>query len=292
MVKFLIVNEWIHHKNRLALERMLKYLNYDYMYGDANTENIKNNDIIYIASHIIDIYKYPNKFFIFGPHLSVFPDHRIEILKDRKNCIYIQPSDWTTNVWRSIGVEKYVRMKTLPFSVDVNKFTPGENKSNVFVYIKRRDPNEIGYLYKFLNKFSINYHEFNYVKGYTENNYLDYLKTCKFGIILGAHESQGFAIEEALSCDVPLLVWNTKTMNQEYRSSYSNIECTTIPYWDERCGEYFYYNYELEDAYLQLTSGLLNKKYKPREFILENLTDEKWGEKMKAIISEFCIKTD
>ena len=76
-------------------------------------------------------------------------------------------------------------------------------------------------------------------------------------------------------------------MNQEYRSSYSNIECTTIPYWDERCGEYFYHNYELEDAYLQLTSGLLNEKYKPREFILENLTDEKCGEKLKAIISEF-----
>ena len=39
---------------------------------------------------------------------------------------------------------------------------------------------------------------FDYVKRYNEEDYLDCLKNAKFGIILDAHESQGFAIEEAL----------------------------------------------------------------------------------------------
>ena len=51
------------------------------------------------------------------------------------------------------------------------------------------------------------------------------MQKAKYGIILDAHESQGFAIEEALSCNVPLLVWNTKFMSQEYGSRYENIPC-------------------------------------------------------------------
>jgi hypothetical protein len=38
---------------------------------------------------------------------------------------------------------------------------------------------------------------------------------------------------------VPLLVWNVSSMNQEQNSSYNNIPATTIPYWNESCGEYF-----------------------------------------------------
>ena len=62
----------------------------------------------------------------------------------------------------------------------------------------------------------------------------------KYGIILDAHESQGFAIEEALSCNVPLLVWNVSSMSQEEGGNYQHIPATSIPYWDKRCGENFY----------------------------------------------------
>ena len=67
-------------------------------------------------------------------------------------------------------------------------------------------------------------------------------------------------------------------MNQEYGSNYTNISATTIPYWDERCGEYFYDVNELDNIFDKFISKLNN--YKPREYILENLTFEKCEEKL------------
>ena len=59
-------------------------------------------------------------------------------------------------------------------------------------------------------------------------------------------------------------------MNEEYNSRYENIPATTIPYWDERCGEYFYHSSELEKTFNKFIGNIEN--YKPREYILENLS--------------------
>ena len=87
---------------------------------------------------------------------------------------------------------------------------------------------------------------------------------------MGRHESQGFALEEALSCNVPLLVWDVKSMNEEHGSNYNNIPATVIPYWDKRCGENFYNLNELESVFSKFILNINN--YKPREYVLENLT--------------------
>ena len=107
-------------------------------------------------------------------------------------------------------------------------------------------------------------------------------KNSKYGIILDAHESQGFAIEEALSCDVPLLVWNVTSMNQEEGSNYLNIPATSIPYWDERCGEYFYNKDQFEKTYNKFINKL--NTYKPREFVIENLSVKKCAEIFKNLL--------
>ena len=62
-------------------------------------------------------------------------------------------------------------------------------------------------------------------------------------------------------------------MNQEYNLNYPDIPATTIPYWDDRCGEYFTDIQELPDVYNKFISKL--NDYKPREFILEKLSMEK-----------------
>ena len=59
-------------------------------------------------------------------------------------------------------------------------------------------------------------------------------------------------------------------MNQEYGQYYDNIPASTIPYWDDRCGEFFYDINELEIIYNKFINNI--EKYKPREFVLENLS--------------------
>jgi hypothetical protein len=71
-------------------------------------------------------------------------------------------------------------------------------------------------------------------------------------------------------------------MSQEYNSNYPNHPATSIPYWDSRCGEFFYQKNELEEIYNKFISNLNN--YKPREFILENLSVETCAKKFEKII--------
>ena len=284
-VKVLIIN-CLHHKNKIGLILMLKYLNYDYKFGSIT--DINDYDIIYSSGTPINSSLYPNKKFIFGPQFSVFPTNKLLSIKNiHKNSIYIQPSDWVVHLWKSMNAESCIPIRTLPFPVEIEKFKPldNSNKSEVFIYFKRRKITELTFIKKFLNNNKISFKIFDYVNSYKEEDYINCLQNAKYGIIVDAHESQGFAIEEALSCNVPLLIWNVKFMSQEEGGNYSDIPCTNIAYWDNRCGEFFYRAEEFEETYNKFISKI--NTYKPREYVLENLSPQKCSKKFVELINSF-----
>ena len=121
-------------------------------------------------------------------------------------------------------------LKVFYFPVDTIKFCPVSiEKNKIFIYFKRRKKDELNIITSFLKSKNQEYKIFDYVQTYKEEDYLKYLQESKYGIVLDAHESQGFAIEEALSCNVPLLVWNISSMNQEEGTNYPDIKATSIP---------------------------------------------------------------
>lgn len=279
-MKTLIVGN-IHKKNKEGIISILKYLNWEYKFGDIS--EIDNYELIYLPDTCVNVEKYPNKKFIFGPHFSVFPDNKIGLIKKKlKNCVYIQPSEWASNVWINMGVGN-LRIETFPFPVNTVKFNESnKTRDKVFIYFKNRKYEELEFLEKFLESKNVNYKIFNYGKRYEENDYLNYLQQSKYGIVLDAHESQGFAIEEAMSCNVPLLIWNAKTMKQ-CCSNYPDYSCSTIPYWDETCGNYFYKKEEFLETFEKFINNL--EKYKPREFILKNLSVDVCSNRFIKLVS-------
>jgi hypothetical protein len=305
MTKILIINSFLHEKNKQGLASILNKCHI----GTVN--DIPNYDIIYSPSEMINTSLYPTKKFIFGPHFSTFPNHnQLHALQNHvyRNSIYIHPSEWVVQLWKNMGAEQFLPLKCFPFPVNTEKFKPldkymqgeymqgeymqGEHmqgKDNVLVYYKHRHPNELKQIKDFLTQQKIsNYRIFDYDQRYTEEDYLSYLQKCKYGIVLDAHESQGFAIEEALACDVPLLVWNAQTMNQELNSHYQPIPCTSIPYWDNQCGEYFNHHEELERKFQILQIKIGAEQYSPRQYILDNLSAEKCAERFMKLI-QFSI---
>lgn len=284
-MKLLVLGNF-HHKNMIGLELLLKSINFQYKY--SNIDEISEYDIIYSPNYPIDTSKYPSKIFIFGPHFSVFPDNRLlNINNIHKNSIYIQPSKWAADTWRNLNVEKVIKIKEFPFPVEIDKFKPLENntREQIFIYFKRRKPEELKLIEQFLTEKNITYKLFNYVKKYKEEEYLKCLQSAKYGIIVDAHESQGFAIEEALSCNVPLLVWKVKYMSQEEGSNFPNFPCTNIAYWDKRCGEFFEEKENFEETYNKFINKI--ETYKPREYVLENLSPKKCGENFIKLINSF-----
>ena len=163
----------------------------------------------------------------------------------------------------------------LPFGVDTERFTetkPISERSRVFVYCKNRSPVDYDMVFDFLKHYGIEYTVFNYRTRYEEDEYLACLKDAKYGIWIDGHESQGFALQEALSCNIPLLVWNVRSMNQEHGQSYPDIPATSIPYWDARCGEYFYDFPQIDVCFKEFVKNVERNKYRPREYVVENLS--------------------
>jgi len=281
MYKIIIIDDY-HHKNE-------QFLNYYCKKYFILTSNIEEADIVLSAKTYIQIENYPNKKFIFGPHFSVFPNNIVNKLNNTyKNAIYIQPSLWAKEVWDNEFKFNTLPLYSIPFGVNTEKFKPNTNieKKNVFVYFKNRNPNDLENIKLFLNSKNINYKIFSYQERYSEEDYLSYIQSCVFGLWVGCHESQGFALQEALSCNIPLLVWNVKYMKDEYTSGslYSDVKTTasSIPYWDKTCGEYFYNINDLDSVFNLFISKL--NFYNPREFILNNLSYEKCSEKWNNLI--------
>jgi len=289
--KILLINCGIHEKNKQGLVRILKYLKIEYKTGSV--ADIPSYDIIYSPSEIINTSLYPHKQFIFGPHFSTFPNgSQLHLLQNvHYNSIYIQPSDWVIQLWKNMGAAQVLHLKPFPFPIDTEKFKPRDQadikreKTNVLVYYKHRHPHELDLLKAFLAEQTVkNYRIFDYKQRYKEEEYLSYLQECNYGIILDAHESQGFAIEEALACNVPLLVWNAQTMSQEYGANYKAIPCTSIPYWSEHCGEYFHHYAELPAVFELFQRKLQGQNYAPRQYIVDNLSTEKCAERFMELI--------
>ena len=267
-MRILIIGNF-HHKNKSGLFEMLTKNNVDFELGDNSL--IDDFDVIYSPSNPIDTSEYPGKKFIFGPHFSTFMDTRLQIINNiYQNAIYIQPSIWAKDAWTN---QPHIPIKVQPFPVNTSRFCPIDNKkTKVFIYFKRRKQSELDIIENFCINKGYDPIIFNYLKKYNEDDYLNVLQNSMFGIILDAHESQGFAIQEALSCNVPLLVWSATSMEQEEGSHFPPIEATTIPYWDDRCGEVFTNECDLEQTFETFISKF--GQYKPRDYIMENLSIE------------------
>ena len=272
-----------HHKIEKNLLKGFRLLNLDY----STSGNIEDFDLIYSAKYPLDITKYPKQRFIFGAQFSVFPEHTSIFNDIYHNAIYIQPSEWTLKVWRDEFGYRSLPIKVCPVGVDTEEFKPNDTviKDRVFIYYKRRKASELDSIKHKLTQLGYTY-EIVVYGHYNEEDYKSLLDQSKFGIWLDAHESQGFALLEALSKNVPLLVWNVERMSQEEGSpeEYQKIETevTSIPYWDHRCGEFFYRAEEFGTIFDKFRTNLDN--YNPREFILETLELTEQTKKFLSLI--------
>ena len=141
------------------------------------------------------------------------------------------------------------------------------------VYFKNRSQQELDKLLNLLDRKNISYDLFEYGM-YDNQKLIKAAKKNKFGILLDGSESQGFAIQEIMACNLPLLVWN---LEQKH-------EASSVPYFDNNCGE-------IVNSYEQLVSNIdkfLSKinLYNPHILIKEKLTYEKF---FYNIMSEFKI---
>jgi hypothetical protein len=210
---------------------------------------------------------------IIGPNLFVFPD-QIPSNLDISKAVYIQPSLWVQKLWEKLGFKKCA-IDYWPVGIDTKIHQPqNERKNIVLVYLKGRDKKDLEFVKNILKNKNISYKMIIY-GSYKHEEYIKILKNTKYIVLIDKTESQGIAFEEAMSMDIPLLVWNHKKVDFiENKINNSDIDVTSVPYFDNRCGLIIESENELPNAIDKIEKEWKNG-FSPRSYILENLTLEK-----------------
>lgn len=290
-----------HPKNWAGIQQMCKSCNIEFESTNSIHRVKENNyDILYCMSDFIDPYEIPQNIkIIYGPQLWVIPVPPMvgnfdQNLKDR--CVFNLLSKWVENYCRELSYDFIMPISYFPLAVDTNKFNISEislKEYDCIVYIKRRSNDLVAKTISILNQKGLKYKVFRY-GSYTEEDYKDVLQKAKFMLTLDAHESQGFALEEAMSSGVPLLVMDATSMYDEMDNGLvatydylrpKKLLATSVPYWSDECGIKITDQAELSDA----IDRILNTYhlFSPRNYIVKTLSDKVC---MQRILDYFQIK--
>ena len=144
------------------------------------------------------------------------------------------------------------------------------------IYFKKRSVEDLTFITNELRKKNIKYQIFEYGR-YKNKSLLQASKNCKFGIIIGSTESQGFGVQEILSCNLPVIVLNS---NKNKFEGYT-LRGTTVPYWSDDCGIVIENLNDFNKVFDSFYSNLTN--YQPYKLIEKHLTFEKSREKLLSL---------
>lgn len=116
-------------------------------------------------------------------------------------------SDWVVNSYSEFVPSFRVPVLPLPYGVEVERFVPSNRPKtlDVLLYFKYRHPSLLEIARAGLRDRGLDFEEVSY-GSYREEEYVEKLGRARTVLWIGCHESQGFALQEAMSCDVPLLL--------------------------------------------------------------------------------------
>jgi hypothetical protein len=272
-----------HTKNEQSFQRWCRRYNLDYYFTETFSDIEKiNPDFIWSPSEWFDPNLFPTSKIMYNPGMFVFPSgshgcvgNPIQSQNAYINCL----SEWIIHTYNEFVPSTKVPYVCLPFSVDTDRFLPEQTEKiyDFLIYHKHRSNHDLQIVINAVTKLNFSYTVVSY-GSYNESDYIQLLNKSRFCIWVGCHESQGFAVQECLSMNVPIFVCNVKTMKDEcssdgssYYGNYSqNLYATTVPYWDSKCGSMLKNPETIESELLEFMKG----SYSPREFVLETLSDD------------------
>jgi hypothetical protein len=257
---------------------MTTALGIEYVKSNDEYKFKENWDFVFIPSQYIPPEKFPNaKLIIYGPHNFVFPNGVWTSINMKNNgkVYYNSLSRWVSELYQEVSqFEKNFNMIELPFGVDVERFKPSPEKvyeRDCLIYVKRRKHHEVERVKSICETLKISYSVITY-GSYKEEDLIHLSNTSRFGILLDCHESQGFAVQELMALNLPLVVWDAVDMfvegYHEYRGRYK-LKSTSVTSWDESCGV-------IVDE-TSVESGIRHmvehyRDYAPRDFVVRELS--------------------
>lgn len=274
----------IHVKILIAIQMMCKSRSIELeVTSQLGRLQLNDYDIVIAVNSFVEPNVLPTHVkILFGPQMGTFSypgitgDYRPEL---EGRCAFNALSDWVIAMRKEFAPPSMPYV-CFPFAVEIKKFHPKEEPKELdcLVYIKHREPVFLQKALTIIKDSGVSYETITYSE-YYEVEYMKLLDRAKFMICLDANETQGFALEEAMANDVPLLVCDAQSMFDEFYgdvqphghlASSKQLCATSVPYWSDECGVRITNLDDLASA----IQTMKDKKFSPRKYILETLSPE------------------
>lgn len=209
---------------------------------------------------------------------------------------FLVHSDWVLKFVSTPVVYKKCRFATWAAGVDTDLWVPhGKNPKreiDVLVYIKIHwdfpmwESMLVLPILKYFASIGLNFEVVRY-GSYAPSRYLDLLCNSQALLYISPHESQGFAYQEALSCDVPVFAWDPGFWTDPSRANFGKtfVAATSVPFFSEDCGLRFSTLNEFEAAWPVFWNKCKSLGFSPRQYVLEKLSLRKSAQDMLAFLS-------
>ena len=253
-----------------VVDNLIKSLEQEKIEYAINEEKYEHNFLVqYDATAHEKHSKIEQDTTIIGPQVWMFDGYGQFLIQNQNYYKkIIAPSEWVKN--------KFITKFNLPedklavWPVGIEEFSnTREPNYDCLIYFKRRNQSELDAVKNFLVNNGLSYRMVEYGT-YGEDGFKQLVNSAKFCFLVNGTESQGIAVQEIMSMGVPIIAWDIKEwldQGEAYR-----VPATSIPYWDERCGEVFFNIEDLEVTFSKFYATL--DQYDPKAFIKDNLSFE------------------
>jgi hypothetical protein len=213
---------------------------------------------------------------IFGPGDCGPPEQAACLLRETNICRLIQPCEWAAAIYREACGES---MLVWPAGIDADAYADASSHPkdiDVLVYDKlrwyreREVPRVLERVTQHLTRTGHSFEVLRYGEHH-QGQFLNLVRRSRALLFLCEHETQGLAYQEAMSCNVPVLAWDEGVLvdPQQQNLIPPGLTVTSVPYFDERCGERFTID-KFESAFQAFWEQL--RQYSPRQYILDHLS--------------------
>ena len=277
-MKVYLCYTFCHHKNLESIRKMLTRNRIEFVESSDTSKLNESFDYVLCFDRYLPPHYFPsNCRVIYGPHFFVFPDdqsHPIWKNGHDNRFVYNTLSEWNLNTHRRICPS--IQFVARPFGIDTDSIPiANPQRSKIMVYCKHRNRALYKHVFDTLSSKHVEYVTVTY-GSYNDTDFKKTLVDTKFVVWVGCHESQGFAFQETLAMNVPILVRDVRTMCDEVgnngQPAYSDpaLYATTASYWSDECGLKFHDASEFSGKFDEMV-GRYNE-FEPRKFIERELS--------------------
>ncbi|MES2426013.1 MAG: glycosyltransferase family 1 protein [Bacteroidota bacterium] len=250
-------------------------------------------DELYNSKQFLIGYDKPNAI-IAGIGLMTHPSEWPDLLQQYPVTKYLQHCTWANNLF----IPYYGKdvCQEWPAGIETEKWAPDNTipkEIDFLIYDKIRWDTDLEYaalkaaIIKKITSMGASYHEIVYGH-YEEKDYLKLVHQSKAMIYISAHETQGFALCEAMSANVPVFAWDPGYCQDPARFNWNDpvIKTTSIPFFDDTCGMSFTDTDEFLKKADTFWQKVQNGHFTPREYVVKNISLKVSAQKMLAIIAK------